>query len=321
MPINQFIDEYFTATRGTPFSAFQQQMQCQLDEQFFSKVHGRKPAWDDTIAELPRHTTTQFEFGRGSVRIGEAGEIPAIEAQLKQFRPWRKGPFNFFGTEINTEWRSDWKWSRIQPHLANLQGRRVLDIGCGNGYHLFRMLGDGAEMALGIDPTRLFLYQFHIARHFLPPTAAFLLPLRSEDLPAFNCFDTVFSLGVLYHRRSPIDHLLELQSFLRPGGELVLETLIVAGDEDTVLVPQGRYAKMPNVWFLPSANLLEIWLKRIGLTNVRTVDVNQTSTEEQRVTDWMTFQSLNDFLDPNNKNLTLEGLPAPTRAIVIAEKA
>ena len=45
-----------------------------------------------------------------------------------------------------------------------------------------------------------------------------------------------------------------------------------------------------------------------------------TSTDEQRATKWMTNHSLIDFLDPNNKSLTIEGYPAPKRAVFIATK-
>jgi tRNA (mo5U34)-methyltransferase len=143
----------------------------------------------------------------------------------------------------------------------------------------------------------------------------------SEDLPQkLSCFDTVFSMGVLYHRRAPFDHLEELKNALRPGGELVLETLVVEGDANTVLLPRDRYAQMRNVWFIPSALALENWLQRLGFVNIRTVNINQTSVEEQRSTAWMNFQSLADFLDPNDSSKTIEGYPAPRRAVVIAEK-
>jgi len=182
------------------------------------------------------------------------------------------------------------------------------------------MLGAGAKLAIGIDPTRIFLYQFHSAQRLLPTNGAHLLPLRSEQLPAFGCFDTVFCLGVLYHRRSPVDHLQELMSFLRPGGELVLETLVVPGDQYTILVPEDRYAKMANVWFLPSTGALENLLRRVGFKSVRTVDINKTSMEEQQTTEWMTFHSLEQFLDPDNPDLTVEGYPAPLRATLIATR-
>lgn len=319
MPIRQYIDECFAKTDA--LAAFHPHLKSQIADFFAERPHGRSAEWDSVLQKLPSAQNTQFDLSAANVTIGDGISLGQdLTDLLKTFKPWRKGPFQLGDLFIDTEWRSDWKWQRIQPHIANLAGRSVLDIGCGNGYHLFRMLGDGASVALGVDPTRLFLYQFHIIRHFLPEVAAWLLPLRSEHLPPFAAFDTVFSLGVLYHRRSPVDHLTELRSFLKPGGELVLETLIVDGDHQTVLTPEDRYAKMANVWFLPSTAALENWLRRAGFTNVRTVDVNQTSTKEQRSTEWMDFHSLAEFLDPNDANLTAEGLPAPKRAIVLANK-
>jgi tRNA (mo5U34)-methyltransferase len=125
-------------------------------------------------------------------------------------------------------------------------------------------------------------------------------------------------MGVLYHRRSPIDHLLMLRDLLRPGGELVLETLVIDRGNGNVLVPSGRYAKMRNVWFLPSVTELENWLRRVGFRVVRTVDVTATTIEEQRTTRWMRFESLRDFLDPTDTSRTIEGYPRPVRAIVLA---
>ncbi|KAG1707730.1 tRNA U34 carboxymethyltransferase [Nymphon striatum] len=123
-------------------------------------------------------------------------------------------------------------------------------------------------------------------------------------------------MGVLYHRPSPIHHLQELKSFLRSGGELVLETLILEGEGTEVLIPEDRYAKMRNVWFIPTTAVLVRMLERVGFINIRVVDVNKTSVEEQRSTEWMTYESLPDFLDPEDSNKTIEGDAAPVRAVV-----
>ena len=234
--------------------------------------------------------------------------------------PWRKGPFHFLGIDIDAEWRSNLKWQRLVRHIAPLKDRTVLDIGCGNGYYLFRMLGEGARYALGVDPTRLFYYQFRALQKLFPANSAFYLPLRSEQLPEFNSFDSVFSMGVLYHRRSAEEHLRELIGFLRPGGELILETLIIPGDSSKVLFPIDRYASMANVWSIPSSAAIETWLQALGMKEVRTVDITQTSIHEQRRTEWMQFLSLEDFLDPTNTDLTIEQYPAPTRAILLSTK-
>jgi len=318
------LEIFFEFTKNSNLEQFHPQLRHVLQQHYELKNHGRSIEWDRALESMPQIECADYSFTDDSVCIVKPEHLALDSMEYKQhlkaFMPWRKGPWNLLGVEIQTEWHSDWKWQRIEPHISPLEGRQVLDIGTGNGYFLFRMLGAGASLALGIDPTRIFLYQFHAAQRLLPANGAYLLPLRSEQLPAFGCFDTVFCLGVLYHRRSPIDHIQELMSYLRPGGELVLETLVVPGDINTILVPPERYAKMANVWFLPSTEALENMLRKVGLENVRTVDVSQTTTAEQRATEWMTFHSLADFLDPNDPSRSIEGHPAPLRAILVATK-
>jgi tRNA (mo5U34)-methyltransferase len=98
----------------------------------------------------------------------------------------------------------------------------------------------------------------------------------------------------------------------------VLETLVIEGDEGVTLLPRGRYAKMRNVWFLPTPATLGAWLERCGYRNIRLVDVAPTGIEEQRSTPWMQFESLPEFLAPGDPTRTIEGLPAPRRAIFVA---
>ena len=93
---------------------------------------------------------------------------------------------------------------------------------------------------------------------------------------------------------------------------------MVPGDAQTVLVPTDRYAKMRNVWFIPSVAALTHWLKRLGFSNVRLADLNHTSLAEQRKTEWMENESLIDFLDATDHSKTIEGYPAPLRAVIIA---
>lgn len=237
--------------------------------------------------------------------------------------PWRKGPFELEGVYLDTEWRSDWKWDRVLPHLAPLQNRKILDVGCGSGYHLWRMTGAGAKLVVGIDPSLLFMVQFLAIRQFIGESTTYFLPLPLEALPESKHggeFDTVFSMGVLYHRRSPIEHIEDLKRQLTLGGELVLETLVIPQAHGQILLPDDRYAQMRNVWFLPSVKELAHWLKRCGFENIRCVDLDQTSTDEQRTTDWMQWNSLKDFLDPNDPTKTVEGYPAPLRATMLANK-
>lgn len=295
-------------------------------EAAFASSHGKWQEWQSALETLPLLQPSSHDFTGSAVRVGMAGDAdeaaraPLLQS-LQTLIPWRKGPYELFGIHIDTEWCSDWKWERVFPHLSPLDGRLVLDVGCGSGYHMWRMYGSGAEAVIGIDPTLLFLTQFQLIKHYAgEQLPVWMLPLKSENLPDFHQkgFDTVFSMGVLYHRRDPLGHLQELRRALRAGGELVLETLVVAGDEHTALMPHDRYAKMRNVWFIPSVPMLELWLKRLGFAHIRVVDVTTTTVEEQRCTPWSKGESLADFLDPADSSSTVEGYPAPVRATVLA---
>lgn len=307
-----------------------------IDKGLSAERFGDLPEWFTSLSSLPKVPISTLNL-KNEVSLGRASDISKeqfilIENAFKQLIPWRKGPFTLFDQlNIDTEWRSDWKWDRVLPHLNTLNNARILDVGCGNGYHALRMAGAGAKHVIGIDPSPRFVVQFYMLKHFLESEnieasmvdvlPVDVLPLTLEQLPNdLNYFDLCFSMGVLYHRRSPIDHLLELKQCLRPKGELVLETLVIDGGINDVLVPEGRYAKMRNVWFLPSVPHLTSWLKKCGFIDIRCADINDTSTDEQRATPWMNFQSLKDFLNPENETLTIEGHPAPKRAIIIARK-
>lgn len=295
-----------------------------LDGVFSAFDHGDLPKWQSILDRLPTVQPSSVILDKDAITVGKGGDLTSqtsveTEELLRQLHPWRKGPYNLFDIHIDAEWRSNMKWNRLRHHIQPLANRVVLDVGCGNGYYGWRMLGEGAKLIIGIDPTLLSVVQFYAVRHFAEDRPVFVLPFRIQDLPPkLRTFDTVFSMGVFYHRRSPLDHLFELRDCLRPGGELILETLIIDGKQGQALVPPGRYAKMRNVWFIPSCGTLEGWLQRCGYQDIRLIDVSQTGSDEQRSTEWMKFQSLSDFLNPKDPMLTCEGLPAPKRAIFLA---
>ncbi len=286
-------------------------------------THGDAQRWRRLLAQLPDLQASSIQLG-DAVTIGTEADIdPAqrakLEQSLREFIPWRKGPFALFGVQIDTEWQSQLKWRRVAKAIAPLQGRHILDVGSGNGYYGFRMLEAGAKLVIGIDPHIPYVAQFWAIKHFAPHLPLYVLPLTLEQLPTpIPHFDTVFSMGVLYHRRSPIEHLLQLRNCLRSGGELVLETLYVDGDEGYSLTPADRYARMSNVWFVPSIKTIVRWLDRCRFTKIQVVDESVTSIDEQRKTEWMPFDSLADALNPSNSEFTIENYPSPKRVIVTA---
>lgn len=320
---------FFAYLPTSPLSAWSETLQEQIDAGLCEKRYGDLPKWKAALARMPDIKSSSNQF-IDKVEVGQPTDCDdtqrtQLNSALQALIPWRKGPYWLHGIHIDTEWRSDWKWDRVIPHLAPLKNRLILDVGCGNGYHCWRMLGEGAQRVVGIDPSPRFIVQFHMVKqlatnNYQADLPIDVLPVGIEDLPSkLQAFDTVFSMGVFYHRKSPMDHLRELKEALRPGGQLVLETLIIEGKLGDVLVPEDRYAMMNNVWFLPSTETMLSWLRKMGFKNPRVVDVCKTTTEEQRSTEWMRFHSLAEFLDPTNSDLTAEGHPAPIRAVFVAE--
>ena len=318
-----WFNQFYAQIATSPLSHWLEVLPAQLSQWQQEQRHGDFNKWVKLLSKLPQTKASQQDL-KNSVSFGTAEDIDdytqkQIIGLLKQFAPWRKGPFRLHGIHLDTEWRSDWKWDRVLPHIAPLKDKYVLDVGCGSGYHMWRMLGEEAKMVVGVDPSQLFLMQFQAIKHFNPDPRIHLLPVGGEQLPELKAFDQVFCMGVLYHRRSPIDFLYHLKAQLKPGGQLVLETLVIEGNANQVLVPEDRYAQMRNVWFIPSTSGLIKWMERCGFKDVKLVDLDQTRLEEQRSTEWMTGQSLQDFLDPNDINKTIEGYPAPLRAVITAQ--
>jgi len=285
--------------------------------------HGDLPHWIDTLEKLPAISPGSIDL-KSQVRVGSRadGNISQqtfLNSCLKSFMPWRKGPFTLFDIEIDSEWKSNLKWDRLLPSIQPIAGRKVLDVGCGNGYHCLRSAGEGADLVIGLEPYLIYVIQFLTIKRYLASQPCYVLPIRLDQFPGpLQYFDTVFSMGVLYHQKSPLDHLLQLKKVMRRGGELVLETLVVDGEKGFSLTPKKRYARMPNVWFIPSIDTLVSWLERCGFNDIKVVDTTTTNLAEQRKTEWMPYKSLGDSVDAADSSLTIEGLPAPKRSIVLA---
>ena len=268
-----------------------------------SSFHGDFERWQALVDSLPEASSN----------------IDRLKETLLGLAPWRKGPFEVGGLTIDAEWRSDLKWRRLADTILPLEGRNILDVGCGNGYYALQMSDAGAASVTGIDPTLLYVMQFLALNYFVKNKSVFVLPLRLHELPgAARRFDTTFSMGVLYHQRCPLDHLRQLRDTLRPQGQLVLETLFMPGEESFASTPADRYARMKNVWLLPTITELTTWLTRSGYREIEIVDQATTTTDEQRSTEWMPFESLAEALDPADSALTIEGWPAPRRVVLTA---
>ncbi len=287
--------------------------------------YGLEKTCREAFQKLPDIHPSEVNLSSDWIKIGSKNDISDTDYKklysiLEKFSPWRKGPFNLFGIKIDTEWVSYIKWNRLKNNISSLKGKRVLDIGCSSGYYMLRMLEQKPSMVLGVDPQILFYYQFLTLKKYIELPDIYYIPGAMEELPTFHkYFDTIFSMGILYHRKSPVEALQNIHKNLKKNGELVLETLIIGGGSDTALFPVDRYAKMKNVYFIPTVKCLESWLKRAKFTNIKTIDISITTAEEQRRTEWINTESLEDFLDPSDPLKTVEGYPAPLRVVITAK--
>lgn len=266
-----------------------------------------------------------FDFS-DAVVIGQGSELSTEQQQrfyqsLQTFCPWKKGPFELFGINIDAEWRSDWKWARILPHIQSLKNRKVADIGCHNGYFMFRMAHQQPDCVIGFEPVAKHFWNFQLIQNIVRQEMLTFELLGVEDIDLYpNFFDTIFCLGILYHHRDPIGLLEKIWKALAFKGEIVIDCQGIPGELPVALTPRQRYAQARGIWFLPTLSCLENWMARAGFTQIKCIFAEPLSVDEQRRTAWADIDSLPEFLNPENPSLTIEGYPAPWRYYVIARK-
>ena len=271
------------------------------------------------FTSLSKYEASHLDFTGDKVIIGHPDEINDTEREqirnnLREFMPWRKGPFSVFGIDIDAEWRSERKWSRVQPHLPDLKNKIIADIGCNNGYYMFRMIPEQPRLVLGFEPSVQHYYCFNSLNGIAGCNQLDIDLLGVEHLCFFeNTFDVIFLMGIIYHRPSPIDTLRDILTALKPGGTCIVESQAIPGEDSMALFPDNTYAKVPGTYFVPTANCLSNWMRKAGFTGVDCFDAHPMSSEEQRKTEWMVFESYSDFVTSENPKLTVEGYPAPWR--------
>ncbi len=273
------------------------------------------------IQNLPKIDNITFECGdivslKSDITHENRQYIKNLALGLKS---WRKGPYDIFDIFIDSEWQSFKKYNLLEPYF-NLHDKVVGDIGCNNGYYLFRMLKQKPKTLIGFDPSVLFKCQFDFINFYAKTPIIYEL-LGIEHVNFYEKkFDILFCLGVLYHRHNPIQSLKNLQQSLHENGELFLDTFYISGDTEMVLSPKKTYSKISNVHFIPTIKALQNWCEKANFKDFEVIAKSKTSIHEQRKTAWIDTQSLEDFLDPNDENLTIEGYEAPKRVYVKLKK-
>ena len=294
---------------------------------FLSNPYGHKKDkrienWKKIISNLPQINLTKVDLEDEITVQGawDNKDKKRAEEGLLHLVPWRKGPFTIQDIFIDAEWQSNIKWERILALDIELKGKNILDVGSGNGYYGFRMLGKGAELVICLEPNISHLTQFLALNHFIDSRRIRMIPQRIEEISFLDkCFDLVFSMGVLYHQRNPENHLSLLASHLKEDGKIILETLIAPDEYGQALIPESSYANMPNVRFIHTREGLENLISKAGLKMLDMGSSIKTTPEEQRSTKWMPFSSLVDGLS-QDLDRTVEGLPSPDRVVLVLTK-
>lgn len=301
------------------------------------EIHQEKQRWvnqekkgflryRNPFTALSQFSAKHVSCNKDVVTIGTDDEVNSdekkiIKENLQLFIPWRKGPFSVFGIDIDAEWRSERKWQRLAPHLPDLNGKVIADVGCNNGYYMFKMMESKPKFILGLEPSVQHYYCFKALNEMAGFTNQDIDLLGVEHLNLFpESFDVIFLMGIIYHRSSPVDVLRDIISALKPGGTLIMESQAIPGDDPIALFPEKTYAKVPGTYFVPTGKCIENWMTRAGFKDVNLFSSTPMSSEEQRKTDWMTFESYDDFIQPDNKDLTVEGYPAPFRVLLSGKK-
>ena len=314
---NNFYNKYTFEEYENLFSLF--------DENKNFSHHGNLKQWKNILTKLPDIRTNYLDFSKECIQIGNPKEInlsqlKILEKGLLNLRPWRKGPFNIFGLEIDSEWRSEKKWQRVEDYLPKIKGMRIGDIGCSNGYYSYKLLKLEPELIVGMDKTSLFIIQFLATKFYTKQIQELIiLPCSAEEFnPEFIDFDLLLSMGILYHAKNPSNHLASLQRLVKKNGYIILETIISNLKQNINIEKNQTYAGMSNIGTIFTKDNIIKLLNVSGFKNVQVINDSFTDRSEQRTTRWMQGKSLSDFILSNGD--TIEGYPPVCRTIFIAQK-
>lgn len=275
------------------------------------------------IFTAPVRVAHYKNFCGDAITIGTAAELNRDEQKklsqhCHRFKPWKKGPWSLFGIDIDAEWRSNLKWQRLK--LNNLHGKKIADLGCHNGYFMFKLTTLNPSLVVGFEPNPRCYFNFHFLQRYAQIANIYFEPFgvaHLDNYPAY--FDLVLCLGILYHHTDPIAILRHIHHSLAKGGRVIIDCQGINTASPMLLLPARRYAGATGIWYLPSPAALTHWLQRTNFHHLDFFYQDYLSPDEQRRTAWADIPSLADFIN-HKQHTTIEGYPAPWRMYVTATK-
>ena len=111
------------------------------------------------------------------------------------------------------------EWETLQKLLPDFRGKRLLDLGCGYGWHCVYAMENGAVAATGIDISQKML---RVAREKNQLPYVEYLCVAMEDIDfADNSFDIVLSSLAFHYVENFEAVLSKISKVLKTGGSLV----------------------------------------------------------------------------------------------------
>ena len=139
------------------------------------------------------------------------------------------------------------EWPELQKLLPDFTGKRVLDLGCGYGWHCRYAAEQGAAWVLGTDISHKMLDVAH-ARNPMPNVEYRCVAM--EDLNfAPESFDVILSSLAFHYVRDFEQMVQKIAQWLIPGGELIFSTehpvFTAYGTQDWYYAPDGKILHFP----------------------------------------------------------------------------
>jgi tRNA (mo5U34)-methyltransferase len=172
------------------------------------------------------------------------------------------------------------KWDRINK-MVDFNNKKILDLGCSDGYFSCKSLEAGAKQVSGIDLDPLRIEKANFVKSIYNYTNVFfsVKDVYKIDLDKEK-YDIILCLGLL-HRIPDMSKLLEKISNTKT---LVIETKIYNTDEAICKWGGGnsKSNQYNNLYNIPSFNYLKSILELYGFTNIKTDIDNRDQNNYKR---------------------------------------
>jgi tRNA (mo5U34)-methyltransferase len=243
-----------------------------------------------------------------------------IELKIKELGPWQ------YNIDINgiqtTPTQSNYlkkRWESIEPYIPDsLNGKTVLDLGCGAGHFSIKMKQRGADV-LGVD----WYKKTHDQAKFAAEVLDLNIQYKLENIYEFlirnkKVFDYVLFLGVFYHLRYPLLALDKIGEIAKE--KLYFQTIVTDSDSSDVeleipnnitngnskIFKNSTFPKMYfiekkmtnayNNWFVCNSNAVRAILRSSGFTNIISSDMGFFICEPiKNKPEWRASHSISDI--------------------------